>query len=217
MLLAGIVGREGRIETSSLISSFLVSTGKRVSVADSGGLSGLEFKRIRSYISELERNKTDILLLKLNVCDIEKLIINGVCFDVMIFTGSMDDIDKEETDGKSFCPERLSALMSERGISIINFDDRELISIFESLKHHVVTYGFNSKASITTSSIGDSLLEGSFMCCLQRSIPTQSGRLIGPQEYKLRLEHGEFDTHNILAAASFAIVNGIDLNGFSGI
>jgi len=51
-----------------------------------------------------------------------------------------------------------------------------------------------------------------FICCLQRSIPTRGGEIIEPQEYKLNLDASEFDSHNVLAAASFAIVNGIDLN-----
>ena len=36
-----------------------------------------------------------------------------------------------------------------------------------------------------------------------------AGKIIEPQEYKPHLDAGEFDSHNVLAAASFAIVNGI--------
>lgn len=203
------------MKTASLINSFLVSTGKRVSVADSTGLIGLDFKRIRNYILELEKNKTDILLLKLNDHDIEKLFTNGVYFDFMIYTGMSENDDMPNDSIETFYPDKLNKLMSERGVSIVNVDDGELISMLNGINQHIVTYGFNSKASITTSSIGDSSIDGSFMCCLQRSISTQNGKLIEPQEYKLKLEPGVFDTHNILAAASFAIVNGIDLNSLN--
>ena len=211
MLLAGIVGREGKMKTASLISSFLVSTGKRVSVADSNSMVGFDFKRIRSYILELEKNKTDLLLLKLNEQDVEKLIENGLSFDIMIYTGKSEENDSP-VNKKTFHPERILKLLNSRGISIINVDDNSLLLMLDGIEQHVVTYGFNSKASITTSSIGDSSIDGSFMCCLQRTIPAQNGKLVEPQEYKLKLEPGEFDSHNILAAASFAIVNGIDLN-----
>ena len=78
MLLAGIVGYEEKAKTAGLISSFLVSRGKRVSVAGSSGLGGLDIRKLRGYILELERNKTDVLLLKLQEQDVEKLIKNLV-------------------------------------------------------------------------------------------------------------------------------------------
>jgi hypothetical protein len=82
--------------------------------------------------------------------------------------------------------------------------------------YKVITYGFNTKASITTSSIGDTVYRTDSSVVSRGLFPPGAERSSKPQEYKLRFDAGGLDSHNLLAAASFAIVNGIDLNSFSG-
>lgn len=217
MLIAGIIGSEGKVQTASLINSILASKGEKVSVIDSASLLVLDSKRIKAYISELEKNNVDLLLLKTNITDVDKFLSDEVQFDIIIYTDKAEDI--EESDRNEYLEKvaRVFSLMAEKGVAIVNVDDSDLISVLQGMKHRFVTYGFNTKASITTSSIGDSVFKDGFICCLQRSISTRSGKVVEPQEYKLNLEASEFDSHNVLAAASFAIINGIDLNNISGI
>lgn len=212
MLIAGIIGSEGKLQTAGLISSILTSKGKRLSVVDSKNLLELDPKRIKAYIAELVKNNTEILLLKVNVTDIDSLLMNDLHFDIMICTDRAEKPLELDHTGYSESMGRFLSLMADKGVLIVNADDNGLLSLLQGLKHHVVTYGFNTKASITTSSVGDPMLENSFICCLQRTISTRTGDIIEPQEYKLELEANGFDTHNVLAAASFAIINGIDLN-----
>jgi UDP-N-acetylmuramyl tripeptide synthase len=199
MLIAGIIGSEGKLQTANLINSFLTSTGKRISIVDTKNLLGYDYKRIKAYLHELDKNNTDILLLKMNMEDTDLFLSNDMHFDIMIYTDKVEDIP-------------VFSLMADKGVAIVNVDDSDLISLLQGMKHHFVTYGFSTKASITTSSIGDPLFTDGFICCLQRTISARNGAVIEPQEYKLNLESNEFDIHNVLAAASFAIVNGIDLN-----
>jgi UDP-N-acetylmuramate-alanine ligase len=214
MLIAGIIGSEGKQQTAGLISSILTSRGKRVSVVDSKNLLELDKKRIKAYIGELGKNNTDILLLKINLADIDSFLVNDLHFDIMIYTDRAEKTPEPDHMRYSAAMGRFFSLMSDKGVAIVNADDSGLLSLLQGLKQHVVTYGFNTKASITTSSVGDSVLENNFICCLQRTISARNGAVIEPQEYKLELEASGFDTHSVLAAASFAIVNGIDLNGF---
>ena len=217
MLIAGIIGNEGKVQTASLINSILASKGEKVSVIDSASLLGLDSKRIKAYISELEKNNVDLLLLKTNITDVDKFLSDEVQFDIIIYTDKAEDIEESDRNEYSEKVARVFSLMAEKGVAIVNVDDSDLISVLQGMKHRFVTYGFNTKASITTSSIGDSVFKDGFICCLQRSISTRSGKVVEPQEYKLNLEASEFDSHNVLAAASFAIINGIDLNNISGI
>ena len=217
MLIAGIIGSEIKLQTASLINSILTSKGKRLSVVDSKNLLELDLKRIRAYIGELEKNNSDILLLKINITDIDRLLMKDLHFDIMIYTDGVEKTLELDHTRHSDNIGRFFALMAEKGIVIVNADDSGLLSLLQGLKQHVVTYGFNTKASITTSSVGDPMLESSFICCLQRTISARNGDIIEPQEYKLELDASGFDTHSVLAAASFAIVNGIDLNKPSGI
>lgn len=212
MLIAGIIGREGKVQTANLINSILSARGKKVSVIDSANLAGLDDTRVKNYLRELEKNNVDILVLKVNITDIKKEIYDILHFDIMIYTDKADDLIEEEEAGYKELMRRTFSLLDEKGLIIVNVDDRNIGQVLEGLKHHIVTYGFNSKASITTSSVGDTVSEGGLMCCLQRTISAKNGLLVEPQEYKVNVESSEFDTHNVLAAATFAIVNGVDLN-----
>lgn len=212
MLIAGIIGSEGKLQTAGLISSILTSKGKKLSVVDSKNLFELDLKRIKAYIAELEKNSTDILMLKINIADIDSFLMNDLHFDIMIYTDRAENPMELDHTKHSDNMSRFFTLMADKGVMIVNADDSGLLSLLQGLKQHMVTYGFNTKASVTTSSVGDTMLESSFICCLQRTISTRNGDIIEPQEYKLELDANGFDTHSVLAAASFAIVNGIDLN-----
>ncbi len=212
MLIACIIGSEGKVQTAGLINSMLASEGKKVSIIDSASLSGLDSKRIKAYINELEKNNTDLLLLKAGVSDAERIFSEDLQPDIVVYT---DKTKEHVTSGHSSSSEMIKkvfSLMTEKGTAIVNSDDCELISLLQGMKQSVVTYGFNTKASITTSSIGDGVFKDGFICCLQNPISARNGKVIEPQEYKLKLEENELDSHNVLAAASFAIINGIDLN-----
>lgn len=215
MLIAGIIGSEGKVQTASLISSILASKGKKVSVIDSAILMEFDGKRIKAYVNELEKNDVDLLLVKTGISDVDKFLSDELQFDVVIYTDKAEDIAESDMHEYSEKMGRVFSLITDKGVAIVNVDDCDLISLLQGMKHRFVTYGFNTKASITTSSIGDTVFKDGFICCLQRSISTRSGKLIEPQEYKLKLEANEFDSHNVLAAASFAIINGIDLNNIS--
>lgn len=212
MLIAGILGSEGKLQTASIINSILTSNGEKVSVIDSASMLGLDSKRIRAYISELEKNNVDLLLFKTELSDIDKFFSDEVQFDILIYTDSVEDSSLIEKSQYAQKLERIFSLMADKGVAIVNMDDGDLIGILQGMKHRFITYGFNPKASVTTSSIGDTVFKEGFICCLQRSISTHTGKVVEPQEYKLHLEAGEFDSHSVLAAASFAILNGIDLN-----
>ena len=216
MLIAGIFGSKGKLQTAAIISSMLAAQGEKVSVIDSTRLPAMDGSKIKAYIAELEKNSVDLLLLKIELADIDRLLSDGLQFDILIYTDKAEDgLDFEKPEYKNKVKQIIS-LMADKGVAIVNVDDNELIRLLQGMKHRFVTYGFNTKASVTTSSIGDSVFKDGFICCLQRSISARNGKIIEPQEYKLQLESGEFDSHNVLAAASFAIINGIDLNNIDG-
>ncbi len=212
MLIAGIFGSKGKLQTAAIISSMLASKGGKVSVIDSAQFPAMDGLKIRAYIAELKKNSIDLLLLKTELADIDKLLSDDVQFDILIYTDKVEDNQKFEKAEYENKVKQVFSLMAEKGVAIVNVDDNELIRLLQGMKHRFVTYGFNTKASVTTSSIGDSVFKDGFICCLQRSISARNGRIVEPQEYKLQLDSGEFDSHNVLAAASFAIINGIDLN-----
>ncbi len=211
MLIAGIVGSEGKCQTTGIISSMLLSKGEKVSIIDPAGMPGIDSRMFSAYVNELEKNNINMLILKMNIPEVEKFLPEDIRFDVLIYAGKVHSC-KNSQRAYSDCLKKVFSLLNDKGVAIVNVDDSDLIKLLEGMKHRFITYGFNTKACITTSSIGDTVSKEGFICCLQRSVSTRDGKVVEPQEYKILLEAGEADSHDLLAAAAFAIVNGIDLD-----
>ncbi|MCX7842929.1 MAG: Mur ligase family protein [Clostridia bacterium] len=209
MLIAGIAGQNGINETAGLVNSILSSKGKKVSVIDSRKLKELDSKRLKSYLFELLKSNVDTLVLKINLIDMEDEIFDNINFDVIIYTDKADELKESFRQDYSRLMRKMLSLLREKGTAIVNADDNELIDILKGTNHSILTYGFNSQASITTSSIGDNIIEDKIMCSLQKTISAMNGMTIEPQEYVVKVQNRDADSYNVLAAASFAIVNGV--------
>ena len=212
MLIVGIVGQRDKAETANLINSILCAMYKKVSVIDAKRLSESGGRLIKSYLGELVKNNVDALILKMDIDDLKNDEIKTICPDIVVYTDMNDDEPETYKKDAVETVKNLFSLLDEKSMIIVNADDRDIERLLEGIKSCIVTYGFSPKAVITTSSIGDTAFEDSFMCCLQKSISARNGLLLGPQEYRINVEQHEYDRHNILAAATFAIVNGIDPN-----
>ncbi len=109
--------------------------------------------------------------------------------------------------------------MNHEDIIIINSDDKAIFKsiISEKSDAKLVTCGFNMKASITASSISevDSKI---VQYCIQRDIPTFSGKIVERQEFPVYLTiTDEKDIYSILAGVTAAIINDYDIKHFNKI
>lgn len=212
MLIAGIISQSDKESTANLINSIFSASKKRFSIVDSKSLTNLDSKRFKAYLNELLKNDTDILILKVNIYDLDKEIFDYLKFDIIIFNDKADDFKESSSDNYKEFMRKAFSLLDEKGIAIVNADDNELTNFLNGIKHYIITYGFNLKASITTSSVGDLVAKNNIMCCLQRTVFARNGSIIEPQEFIIKTKTDMYDTYNVLAAATFALVNGVDLN-----
>lgn len=215
VLIAGIIGQSNKESTANLINSIFSASKKRFSIVDSKTLINLDVKRFKAYLSELLKNNTDILILKINIFDIDKEIFNYIKFDIIIFTDKADDFSTNISDVYKEAMRKAFSLLDDKGVAIVNADDTELTNFLNGIKHYIITYGFNLKASITTSSVGDMVDKTDIMCCLQRTVFARNGNVIEPQEFIIKTKSEIYDPYNVLAAATFALVNGVDLNSLN--
>lgn len=89
-------------------------------------------------------------------------------------------------------------------ITILNADRK--ITPNQSKKSLVITYGLNSLATITASSLHAEPEFVRFHCCLQRSIVTLKGKLLEPQEFPVSLPNSLPDISTALACVSLGLV-----------
>ena len=73
---------------------------------------------------------------------------------------------------------------------IINSDIEDNLRLLENVKAIVITYGFNSKATITASSVS----EDEVIICLQRSIKNKNSKNIEIQEIKYPIYNNSYST-----------------------
>ncbi|HHW00014.1 MAG TPA: glutamate ligase [Clostridiaceae bacterium] len=211
MLIAGIVGGIDKAQTADLIYSIISLAGVRISVIDSGSIVELDKNKFKAYIEELKKSETYILLIKIDVQDIEKDFFDNLHFDIMLYTDKADDLYSTDDERYAMLMRKVFSMVDERGTLIVNADDVDGIAFLKGMKYYTVTYGFNRKSSVTTSSMGDNVFKDGFIYCLQRSITAKNGLVFEPQEYKLDFGHRKYDGRIILAAVTFVLVCGIDV------
>ncbi|MGN1269499.1 MAG: hypothetical protein ACI4UU_01330 [Clostridia bacterium] len=84
---------------------------------------------------------------------------------------------------------------------IFNTDIIENISLLDNLHLKLITYGFNSKSTITTSSIS----ENKIIICLQRGIQNIKGEEIEPQELQMNIKNN-INSYEAMELASLKLL-----------
>lgn len=116
----------------------------------------------------------------------------------------------------------LKKMLKETKYLIVNSDIETNLNVLDNLELTVITYGFNSKATITASSVTDEEM----LICVQRSLVDKNGKRIEPQEMNVgRIDKQEInldgyneeqnfksesikDASNIMAIISILILYG---------
>ncbi len=121
----------------------------------------------RSLLEKLKLRESSVLFLK------EKSIENvkNIKFETILLAREFKHT------------ETLKQIIENTPYLIINSDLEKNLELLENVKATVITYGFNSKATITASSVE----EDEILLCIQRAIEDKNGNIVEPQEIKIPL------------------------------
>lgn len=202
MLLACIIEPTDSITTVNFIKSIFLSTKWNINVIDIHSNNWIH------YLSDTETHHT-ISIIKIQYHEIDNL--KNIQFDILILdkTTSPNLIDSFSMF-KTILP-----LLKLNAYLIINSDNFDVFNYLYLKHYHVITYGFNTMANLSTSSIGDALYDSPFMFSLTKTIHSYNGITLEPQEYILKLSPPPKNPYDILAAAMLALISGIDLNSIT--
>ncbi len=95
--------------------------------------------------------------------------------------------------------------LEQKDVLIINSDHKEIFRAIKGAKPRLISYGLNSKATVTTSSVGQSE-STHLLCCVQRSFPTLSGKTVTEQEIPVKLNERVENSLSLLAAITGALI-----------
>ena len=96
---------------------------------------------------------------------------------------------------------------------VVNTDNKSLYSYLGGCKGRLITYGFNSKACVTASSVIDQPYE-CIQLCIQRSLPTLSGGMLEPQEFPVVFKSPK-NIYCALGSVAAALIAGMPAERFS--
>lgn len=100
----------------------------------------------------------------------------------------------------------LKNIISKSKYLIINADIEDNLLLLDSVNANVITFGFNSKSTITTSSVKDD----NILICLQRTIENIKKEEIEPQELLVKVDTTYTDVHIAMGIATLLIIYGIE-------
>lgn len=133
----------------------------------------------KQIVERLKIDENLIILIK------EKNIenIKNIKFDTII-------LDRKFNNEKN-----LKMVLENVKYLIINCDVVKSFNVLNDIEINVITYGFNSKATITASSVG----EEEILVCLQRNIINAKKQKVEPQEVKIEIQNDVMSTMAITA------------------
>jgi len=87
----------------------------------------------------------------------------------------------------------------------LNADMNSSLEIVNNMKLNIITFGFNTKSTITASSV-----ENNFLICLQRKIIDVNKKVIEPQEIEVKISNKKLSnsSHNLMGIASILLIYG---------
>lgn len=120
------------------------------------------------YIKQILNSSisSNIILLKEENIDNFK----NITFEtIAIFSNKSNAFEKKET---------MLKILQKAKYIIINADEEIIVEGIENIKSNIISYGFNTKSTVTASSVDDD----SMLICLQRAITSRIGNKIEEQE-----------------------------------
>lgn len=179
-------------------------------------LNNMTIEEIYEYINKLAASGEHFMPIVVDYKLKYFRFINSFHFDSALITGvnSLDVSDRNYVLGgiRSFIMQ-----IPENKPIIVNVDDDMVLKALEASKNTIViSYGLNKKAAVTATSI-DVNQQTTFNYCLQRSIKTNSGKLLEPFEMPITMNMlGSRSIHNALAVITCALYYDIEIEHIKG-
>lgn len=144
-----------------------------------------------NFIKELTKSIDNITVVEINENSIDN--VKNIKFNTILI--------KENSNILKYKIEQIKNILKTTKYIVINSDIEIDLKVLMNTSIRVITYGFNSKSTITTSSITDE----DVLVCLQRNITNIEGNIIEPQEI-LKSNIEKMDVLEILAIMCIEII-----------
>ena len=189
MIVIGIVSDNYRENLAKKLFNYLKKRGK----------TGVVIEKYSNTNYTQNSTELDYAIFDLKVDDINENN-HGLKFDIILERFENSTVYDEDKI------QELIFKIKNKGYFIFNSDYINKIS-FKCSEIYPITYGLNSKSTVTASSIDD--MEGlEFSFCLQRNIVSMGNEIIQPFERPLKVEGENMDLYDYISALTCIMILG---------
>lgn len=146
---------------------------------------------IKQILTKKLNKETVIILNKDNVDNLKNIKFKTM----IIFSNNNKILSKKEL---------IKSIIQKSNYLIIDADKKINFDLLQDIKINVITYGFNSKSTITTSSVRDE----NILLCIQRNIQDLNNKEIEPQEISIQKSVAKIDTNILMGVATTLLLYG---------
>jgi UDP-N-acetylmuramoyl-L-alanyl-D-glutamate--2,6-diaminopimelate ligase len=225
--IIGVTGTNGKTTTTQLIHGIFnscgqktgligtvkVDTGKEIYTAD---LTTPDPMVLHSYFKEMVDFNCGYCAMEVSSHGIKMDRINGIPFEVGIFTNITEDHSDFHPDFNDYVKTKAKFFtqIKPEGLAIVNSDDKHHKDMLQCINSPYLTYGFNTRADITASTINLGTGGSNFNLCIQREFITKDGlKKIEPMEFLIKTRLlGNHNIYNLLAAVATSLWFNIEVS-----
>jgi len=211
--VVGVTGTNGKTTVTYILESILKAAGFKAGVI---GTINYRFNNImlqaknttpgpvelQSILSSMVKEKNSYCAMEVSSHALDQERVRGIDFHSAIFTNiTQDHLDYHKTIAKYFLAKaRLFKGLFSSSFAVLNYDDKYFLALKKMTKARVITYGLGAKAQVRASDIKYGLSFTDFLLTFPK------------EEMKIKTPLiGRHNLYNLLAAASWAYQEGIDL------
>ena len=145
--------------------------------------------------SNFKSNKKQNSVIIINEKSIEN--IQNVQFETVLISSNNEKVLSQK--------EAIKKILNNVKYLIINADIKTNFEILNNMNLNVITYGFNSKSTVTASSVEEDIL-----VCIQRKISNINNNVVDEQEVKISNNNENIAIEILMAVATIMIVYDIE-------
>lgn len=148
---------------------------------------------IEEILSKKLKGRTVLIFTKENIENLK-----NITFETILILSNNEEVLCKREIVKNF--------IKKASYLVINSDEEINLDLLENIDLSIITVGFNSKSSITVSSVRD---EG-ILLCVQRNMKLITGNKIEPQEISIRKVEQKLPTNIMMGIATILLLYGIN-------
>lgn len=154
---------------------------------------------IKQTLIQNLKNKTVIILKEDNVENFKNIKFETI---VIMSNEKTTILNESKLNEKNV----IKRIIDSAKYLVVNADEEINLNLLQETNGKVITYGFNSKSTITASSVK----EDGVLLCVQRNIENLEGKNIELQEFNINKTISKIPTNIVMGLATVLLLYGIE-------